>query len=241
MKTLFIKINALTMSLILTLAIASCQNSNGKGGKLSVDEFEKQVTSTKNPQLIDVRTTEEFASGHLKNALNININSNDFEQRANALDKTKPVFVYCLSGGRSSSAAGFMRKNGFNTVYEMPGIMAWRNAGKPLESGNEGPKKSGMTLDAYNKMVTNEKFVLVDFSAIWCQPCKRLSPILEKIAADKKDKLVLTKVDADENADLLKQKSIDGIPYLELYKDGKLVWKHQGFIDETTLLKETKL
>lgn len=241
MKNILLKLNAVTMILLFTLALASCQNTPGKGGKVSVDEFENLLTSTKNAQLIDVRTGDEFESGHLKNATNININAGDFDQKVNAFDKSKPVFVYCLSGGRSSSAAGFMRKNGFKIVYEMPGIMAWRSAGKELVTGNTAPAKTGMTMDEYNKLVTNEKFVLVDFSAVWCQPCKRLSPILDKISAERKDKVILLKMDADENPDLLKQKGIDGIPYLELYKNGKLIWKHQGFIDEQTLLSETKL
>ena len=241
MKILLIKINALTMILLLSLALASCQNTPSKGGKVSVDEFEKLISSAKNVQLIDVRTPEEFEGGHLTNANNININSSDFEQKISTLDKSKPVYVYCLSGGRSSSAAGFMRKSGFAVVYEMPGIMAWRNAGKPLETGLAATAKKGMTTDEFNQLVTDKKYVLVDYNAVWCQPCKKLIPILEKIASDKKDKLILKKVDADENADLLKQKAIDAIPYLELYKDGKLVWKHQGFIDEQTLLSEIKL
>jgi thioredoxin-like negative regulator of GroEL len=66
-------------------------------------------------------------------------------------------------------------------------------------------------------------------------------PFLEAIAEKKKDKMTLLKVDADDNKDLLKQKSISGIPYLELYQDGKLIWKHEGFIEEVDLLKETKL
>ena len=239
MAKLFLKLNAITI-LLFTLAFVSFQNTPGKGGKVSVDEFEKLLSSTKNTQLIDVRTSEEFQIGHLKNALNIDINSGDFEQKIKALDKTKPVFVYCLSGGRSSSAAGFMRQNGFNLVYEMPGTMAWRNAGKPLESGDASHEKKEMTVDDYNKMVTSDKFVLVDFSAVWCQPCKRLSPILEKLKDEKKDKLILLKIDADENAVLMKRKHIDEIPYLELYKDGKLIWKHQGFIDEQNILSEIK-
>jgi thioredoxin 1 len=241
MKNLFIKINALTMSLILTLAIASCQNSTGNGEKLSVDEFEKLLSTSKSAQLIDVRTPDEFESGHLKDAINININSADFDQKINALLKEKPVFVYCLSGGRSSKAASIMKSKGIKTVYEMPGIISWRNAGKPLVTGNVATIKNGMTADDYQKFVTDSKFVLVDFNAVWCMPCKKLAPILDKIASDKKDKLIVKKVDADENPELLKQKGIDGIPYLELYKDGKLVWKHAGFIDEQTLLSETKL
>lgn len=225
----------------LSVSMASCQQNTGKGGRVSAEEFEKLLSQTKNAQLIDVRTQGEFESGHIKNATNIDINATDFEHRISSLNKNKPVFVYCLSGGRSASAAGQMRRSGFATVYEMPGIMAWRNAGKELVSGNETPASQGMTEADYRKFVTDKKYVLVDFSAVWCQPCKRLTPIVEKIALDKKDKLILKKVDADANPELLKQKGIDGIPYLELYKEGKLIWKHHGFIDEHGILNETKL
>jgi thioredoxin len=123
----------------------------------------------------------------------------------------------------------------------MPGMMAWNSAGKEVTTDAASPKKAGMTLDEYQQMVNSDKYVLVDFNATWCKPCKQLTPILEKIAEDKKDKLILKKVDADMHADLLQQKHIEGIPYLELYKDGKLIWQHSGLIDEQTLLSETKL
>lgn len=230
----------------LSLGFQSCGNNKkakGEGGSLSVDAFEKQLAETPNAQLLDVRTPEEFNGGHLKGAVNADVNGSDFETKVNALDKSKPVFVYCLSGGRSAGAAGFLRKNGFNTVYEMPGIMAWNAAGKPLVTDDAGaaPAKTGMSAADYQKAVSGDKYVLVDFNAVWCKPCKQLSPILEKIAADKKDKLVLLKIDADENAGLLQEKGIDGIPYLELYKDGKLVWSHKGLINEFDLLKESGL
>ncbi|MEO8759652.1 MAG: thioredoxin family protein, partial [Bacteroidia bacterium] len=93
----------------------------------------------------------------------------------------------------------------------------------------------------FNKAVTSDKYVLVDFNAKWCKPCKKMAPMLESIADKKKDKLILIKIDADENKELLKEKQIEAIPFFELYKDGKLVWKHQGEIDEATLLKETNL
>ena len=83
--------------------------------------------------------------------------------------------------------------------------------------------------------------MLVDYNAKWCKPCKRMVPMLEGVADKKKDKLILIKIDADENKGLLKEMGIDAIPVVELYKDGKLVWKHSGEIDEATLLKETKL
>jgi len=98
-----------------------------------------------------------------------------------------------------------------------------------------------MSLADFNKQVTSDKYVLVDYNAKWCKPCKKMVPMLESVADKRRDKVILLKIDADENKELLKEKGIDAIPIVELYKEGKLVWKHSGEIDETTLLKETKL
>src|SRR5690606_27394894 len=98
--------------------------------QLDVNEYEEKLASLKNVQLVDVRTAEEYAEGHLKNAVNINIGSSNFEEHIAILDKNKPVMVYCLSGGRSGNAANKLEKMGFTQVYNMKGgIMKWRNAG----------------------------------------------------------------------------------------------------------------
>lgn len=244
----------LTVALILFLniGVTSCQNSSSKqkeststaskGGSVSVDEFEKQLVQSTNANIIDVRTPGEFVGGHLKNAVNININSADFKQKVETLDKNKPVFVYCLSGGRSSTAASYMRKQGFATVYEMSGgMLKWNNAGKPVETGNTAPKNDGISINEFNKQVNTDSYVLVDYNAKWCKPCIKMAPMLEKVATDKKDKLMLLKIDADENPSLIKLQNIQDIPVLVLYHKGKEVWRHNGLIDEATLLKETKL
>lgn len=245
---------AIVLVLFLSFTAASCQNSNtsvkdstGKthtpaGGSVSVEEFEKQLAQTPNGQVVDVRTTSEFTGGHLKNAINIDVNSSDFEQQIATLDKNQPVFVYCLAGSRSASAASYMRGQGFATVFEMDGgILKWKSAGKGLETGNAAPKKQGMTTEQFNKLVTTNNYILVDYNAKWCKPCIQMAPMLDKVATDKKDKLTLLKIDADENPELLKQKGIDDIPVLELYHKGEVIWKHRGLIDEATLLKETQL
>ncbi len=230
------------------ILVSACSQQSSKGGKVSPDEFEKLIANTEGAQIIDVRTAEEFSSGHVANAVNMDVNSSDFEQKIATLKKDKAVFVYCLSGGRSSGAVSTLEKNGFSTIYEMPGIMAWNNAKKPLvtdntPAGESAPKVKGLTEAEYLKTIDTygDKYVLIDFNAVWCGPCKKLSPILDKISNDKKDKLVLLKIDADENPELLQSKGIEGIPYLELYKDGKLVWSNKGFITEADLLAQTKL
>ena len=234
--------------LILGISVASCQNqTKGNSSKqinstITVDEFDKKLSETKDVQLVDVRTPEEYQEGHLKNSLNYNFNGSDFDNELSKLDKTKPVMVYCLAGGRSAEAAEIMEKKGFTEVYNMQGgIMKWNVANKPTDRNSVTPAKKGMSLDDFNKQITSDKYVLVDYNAKWCKPCEKIVPMLEGLAEKKKDKLILLKVDADENKDLLKEKGIEAIPVMELYKDGNLVWKHSGEIDEETLIKETKL
>ncbi len=248
------------MKKIITIALlssvgywASCQNSTSGAGNsqtsgtavnatIPVADFEQKITAQQGIQLIDVRTPEEFAGGHIKNAVNIDIKGDDFDKELAKLDKSKPVMVYCLSGGRSSKAASKMKDEGFSEVYNLDGgIMSWKSAGKPVESGSTTSKALGMSVADLEHLVTKSKYVLVDFNAQWCEPCKKMMPILEALAERKKADLSLVKIDADANEALLNAKGISGIPYLELYQDGKLVWKHSGFMEEKELLAETKL
>ncbi len=211
-------------------------------GSLTIQEFDQRLNSDPNVQLLDVRTPEEFAEGHIKGAINYNIDSPDFNANIATLDKNKPVLTYCRSGRRSSAAADILYDKGFVEVYNMEGgILEWIAAGKPIEKDKSAADTEGLTMEAFSKLVESDKMVLVDFNAQWCGPCKFISPMLDRIANEKKDKVVLLKIDADKNSDLLTQKRIDAIPYLELYKNGKMIWSHMGIITEEQLLKETGL
>ncbi len=228
------------------LFYGSCQNKaasdNNKFANLTVEEFEKQINEGHNYQLIDVRTPEEFSEGHLYNSLNINYNSNDFESQISKQDKTKTTYVYCLSGGRSAAAVNKMKSMGFTEVHNLEGgILKWKSAGKSIETNPVAGKDKSLTKEAFEKLISSENYVLVDYQAVWCAPCKKMAPILEKIANARKEKLTLVKIDIDENAAFASERGIDEIPLLELYKNGKLVWKHLGYIDEKTILKETHL
>ena len=238
-----------SIALLSSMAyLGACQNTTDDAQTkqiketISVDKYEKKLAETSDAQLIDVRTADEFSEGHLKNARNMNVNREDYKEMFSTLDKNKPVFVYCLSGGRSSRAANTLEEMGFKEVYNMEGgIMKWNNAGKYVEAGNAPPKPAGMTMADFNKLVAQKNYVLVDYNAPWCAPCQKMLPILESLANKKKDKLSLLKINADDNKALLKERGIAGIPYLELYQNGKLVWKHDGAIEEKQLLEETKL
>jgi phage shock protein E len=83
--------------------------------------------------VVDVRTPEEYAGGHVKNALLINKYDADFESRIKALDREKPYLIYCASGGRSGETRQLMEQMGFKQVYDAKGFEGLKNAGIPVE------------------------------------------------------------------------------------------------------------
>ncbi|AFL80149.1 Rhodanese-related sulfurtransferase [Aequorivita sublithincola DSM 14238] len=87
---------------------------------LSRQEYH-DVTAKKDVQLVDVRTPEEFAEGHLDNAKNINVLETDFITQAEKLNLDEPIYLYCRSGKRSAKAALILKDVGFKEIYDMNG------------------------------------------------------------------------------------------------------------------------
>lgn len=122
---------------LLAVAGQACTSTSTAGAqqKLNPAEFEAMLKKDNSIQLVDVRTPEEFAAGHIAGARLINIYDTDFNTRIGQLDKNKPVLVYCAAGSRSASAATTMSKMGFTRVYDLAGGMgAWRSAAKPVST-----------------------------------------------------------------------------------------------------------
>jgi rhodanese-related sulfurtransferase len=83
--------------------------------------------------ILDVRTPEEFTSGHIKGALNINYNSGGFKTEVAELDRKKTYLVYCRTGRRSGEAVRIMEDLGFSDIVRMEGdIVKWQSANLPL-------------------------------------------------------------------------------------------------------------
>jgi rhodanese-related sulfurtransferase len=99
-------------------------------------EVEAWLAKHPGARIVDVRTPEEFATGHLKGAQLIDWKADDFEARVKAaLDPAKPVLLICRSGRRSTEAAKLMEKLGFTTLAELHGgMLAWVKAGLPIEA-----------------------------------------------------------------------------------------------------------
>ena len=80
--------------------------------------------------LLDVRSPEEYAQGHIKHAVNINYFDADFMDQIMKLDKNEEIYLYCKGGIRSNNAANKLKKAGFTKVYDLKGgIVGWSNQG----------------------------------------------------------------------------------------------------------------
>jgi len=135
MKAIILKFVVL---IIFSASFLSCaQNSKAKKDSQQVETtIDEKVISLISPQdlneltdiqLIDVRTPEEFSEGHIDNAVNINFYDDNFiKDMTSKLDKSKPVYVYCRSGGRSGKASKKLEDAGFTKVYDLKGgFMNW--------------------------------------------------------------------------------------------------------------------
>jgi rhodanese-related sulfurtransferase len=125
-----------TTMLLAMFLLSGCVNSQSqqKAAMEDVDakRFKELVDSGKGI-ILDVRTTEEVADGHIPNSINIDFQADDFEQQVSKLGKDKEVYVYCQGGGRSSDASRILLKNGFSKVYNLEdGFSDWQRKGMPV-------------------------------------------------------------------------------------------------------------
>lgn len=127
MKTVF----KFSLLMFVVVAAFACNNKKlsktttqfGEINVITPAEFkEKSVNQT----IIDIRTPEEFASGHIDGAININFFDKTFLNQISKLDKSEPIYMYCRSGSRSRSASKKVSNLGFEKVYDLQGgIIYW--------------------------------------------------------------------------------------------------------------------
>lgn len=108
---------------------ASTTNDAPAVQEISPDAYNTQFASTDHV-LIDVRTREEFASGHIEGAINIPVE--EIGQRLSEVPQDQTVVLYCRSGNRSAQAANILERAGYDGIYDLGGIIAWTNAGYPV-------------------------------------------------------------------------------------------------------------
>jgi rhodanese-related sulfurtransferase len=226
------------VSVLLFLSMVACKGQSPSTAKMTPTDFEKSLTDKK-VQVLDVRTAGEFKTGHIKNALQADwTNQSQFMDRIQYVDKDKPVYIYCLVGGRSSAAANWMRNNGFKEVVELDGgINAWKRDGQALEGATN---EKQMTLEEYTASIPKDKTVLVDFGATWCPPCVMMEPVLKKLEKNDGLSFALMKVDGGVHLEVMKAMNVEALPVFIVYKNGVETWRKQGIVSEKELESQLK-
>lgn len=97
-------------------------NNNVKS--ISPKDAYERLNSKEDITLLDVRTVEEYKEKHIPNSINIPLNLLELVEKK-VPDKGKTLFVYCLSGGRSSAACKLLSKYGYTDIYNLGGINSW--------------------------------------------------------------------------------------------------------------------
>lgn len=140
-------------SLALTVGLSGCSSDSGATETAAAAEVQGPATPAEAPAepvrvgvpefanviaspgvtIVDVRTPEEFAQGHIEGAVNIPVENPDFLDRVGELDPAGTYAVYCRSGNRSQAAVSGMSSIGINGIYELEsGTNGWSSAGQPL-------------------------------------------------------------------------------------------------------------
>lgn len=239
------KIVQILMITAIAVFFNSCSTGQTEGNGIfelmDAANFSSKMNEKSDAPIVDVRTPGEYAEGHIEHSLNFDWNGANFEKQISDLDKSQPVFVYCLGGGRSAATVEKMQELGFKEVYELDGgMMAWRSAKMPETT--QGTKKSaGMSRADFDKMIAGtDKYVLVDFYAEWCAPCKKMAPYLAEIATDMASTVEVVKIDADKNAELCTQLKVNALPTLMLFKNNELIWSNVGFLPKEDVVNQLK-
>ena len=216
--------------IFLVLLLINCSQEV----KINADTFSAKISST-DINLIDVRTYEEFASGHIPNAINIDFNNfEEFKKNIDLVDKNKPTYIYCMSGGRSSKAFSFLSDKGFNNLFELNGgIMEWRKGKFPennlLNSIDE------FSLNEFYDILDVNKLVMISFNAKWCAPCIKMKPTLKKLSNENISELLVVNIDYNRNKKLMNELQIYSLPLIQFYKNNKLVYEINEFLDEGSI------
>ena len=91
-------------------------------------------------------------------------------------------------------------------------------------------------METFNDVISEDRPVLVDFFATWCQPCKMMHPVLEQLKDTLGDRVRIIKVDVDKYGQTAAQYGIQAVPTLMLFRKGQILWRQSGVMSKADLL-----
>jgi rhodanese-related sulfurtransferase len=123
-----------TVFIALVALLASCaRNHAAAGGPIDPSELAARISSGSAPTILDVRTPEEFASGHIAGAINVPVSELPARLASLKLSPGEEIVVHCQRGSRAASAESILRESGYTRVRDLSGHMeAWQAGGYPV-------------------------------------------------------------------------------------------------------------
>jgi len=100
--------------------------------------------------------------------------------------------------------------------------------------------ETGQKKETFNEILNGEKPVLVDFTAVWCGPCKMMKPVLDELHKRMGDTLRILKVDIDKNPQAAMAYNVSSVPTLILFQNGRNIWRQSGVVPANQLEKIIK-
>ncbi len=113
------------LALTLLVGCGTTSKETASYRQISMEDAVTRMAEEKNYIILDVRTAEEYASGHIPNAINIPNETIGSEEIPNLSDKEQLIFVYCRSGNRSKQASAKLAALGYTNIVEFGGINDW--------------------------------------------------------------------------------------------------------------------
>jgi rhodanese-related sulfurtransferase/glutaredoxin-related protein len=194
---------------------------------VAADSFAAKIKRQAKPQIIDTRTSEEYSINHINGAVNVDLRTEGYLNTLPAFDKTKPVFVYAIQNYRSGILAKQLRESGYPEVYELKsGIPSWIGAGYPYYSS----VTEEVSFADYKKIVAANKVVLVDIGTKYCGACVKVKKLVDSLQAENDNSYKIVQLELYNNPKLAAElKEIKSVPTVLLYKNGKVIWRKNGF------------
>lgn len=215
-------------------AFTQCQ-SQAAIKEVDAIAFENLIKLEKDLQLLDVRTVDEYKSGHLANCILGDITDASAYAKAIAvLNKQKPVYVYCLSGGRSHKAAKDLAEKGFTSIIELKGgINAWRSHSYTEEKSEN---QNQMHIEAFQKLLQPNGINLICIQSKYCGPCVKMKPVIDSIAKHYPT-VQLIKIDGGIDQIVMKSLQVNEIPSFIVIKNGKETFRKTGIVAQSILVE----
>jgi rhodanese-related sulfurtransferase/glutaredoxin-related protein len=222
------KILTTMLLLVIVSSAFAQQDAASTNPPLTADSFAAKISRQLKPQIVDVRSPEEFIINHINGAVNVNLKVANYLDGFKDFDKTKPVFLYSIQNYRSGILAKELREKGYAEVYELKsGIPNWIGSGYPYYSS----VKNVVSINEYKKIIADNKLVLVDIGTKYCGSCVRVKQIVDSLKTESNNSFETVQIELYNNPQLAADlKEIKAVPTVLLYKEGKLVWKKTGGI-----------